>query len=198
MSPISWKSWYEFHSTTHFVKRTTFWFSISTWKIKKTSTSSKRFNKSYTPFKSSLRDKLHESYQKLNLKNVQTRQSNFFFTNMAPMVFNMLCHSKVRLTADYNWYKTYCIFDVWSHLPAALESLKWDKLICFFYERVEVQLNIWTIKGNPVYLNILWSKRLLTVTIRAGDFSPKRSKITFWGTKHSWISKIPPRTPPKI
>ena len=36
----------------------------------------------------------------------------------------------------------------------------------------------------------------LTVTLRAGDFSPKRSKIDFWGAKHSWISKILPSPNP--
>ena len=30
------------------------------------------------------------------------------------------------------------------------------------------------------------------------QFLPKRSKIDFWGTKHPWILKIPPKTPPKI
>ena len=39
---------------------------------------------------------------------------------------------------------------------------------------------------------------LLTVTIRAGHFWPKRSKIDFWGTKRTWIMKIPLRVPPKI
>ena len=38
----------------------------------------------------------------------------------------------------------------------------------------------------------------LTVTIRAGHFWPKRSKIDFGGTKHSWILKIPLMTPTKI
>ena len=38
----------------------------------------------------------------------------------------------------------------------------------------------------------------LTVTIRAGNFLPKWSKIDFWGTKHPWILKIPPKIPPKI
>ena len=39
---------------------------------------------------------------------------------------------------------------------------------------------------------------LLTVTLRAGHFWPKRSKIDFRGTKRTWIMKIPLRTPPKI
>ena len=38
----------------------------------------------------------------------------------------------------------------------------------------------------------------LTVTIRAGHFWPNRSKIDFRGTKHTWILKVPLRTPTKI
>ena len=38
----------------------------------------------------------------------------------------------------------------------------------------------------------------LTVTIRAGHFWPNRSKIDLRGTKHTWILKVPLRTPPKI
>ena len=38
----------------------------------------------------------------------------------------------------------------------------WNETSWFiFYERFNPRLKIWTIKGNPVYLNILWSKRLL-------------------------------------
>ena len=50
------------------------------------------------------------------------------------------------------------------------------------------KFDIWTL---PCYT-------VLTVTIRAGHFWPKRSKIDFGGIKDSWTLKIPLMTPTKI
>ena len=57
LSQILWKFKPKFHSTTHVVRKMTFWFSISKWKMRKTSIWFKQYHKFCTPFKSSLRGK---------------------------------------------------------------------------------------------------------------------------------------------
>ena len=60
----------------------TFWFFISTWKIKKTSASFEQYSKFYTSFKSYLRAREHEIYEKLEHENVQFRRIKIFFSIM--------------------------------------------------------------------------------------------------------------------
>ena len=78
LSQILWKFKPKFHSTTHVVRKMTFWFSILKWKMRKTSIWFKPYHKFCTPFKSSLRVKLQEINQKMKLENVQSRRNIFF------------------------------------------------------------------------------------------------------------------------
>ena len=76
-------------------------------------------------------------------------------------------------------------------------SKSWNFDSVFEYRRIQGREPVAVIQTYKLLWYCLKSATL-TVTLRAGDFSPKRSKNEFWGTKHSWISKIHPMTPLKF
>ena len=83
LSHILRKSKTELDSTTHVFKRTTFWLSTFSWKIKKP------YHKLYTSLESSRRANGCQIFQKLYFGNVRFRKSNFIFTISSPCLYSI-------------------------------------------------------------------------------------------------------------
>ena len=70
----------EYDSTTHVDKRTTFWCLTFDMKNQKNVEKLWLYHKCYIPLESSQWAKKHDLHRKWNLKNVQPRKTNYYFT----------------------------------------------------------------------------------------------------------------------
>ena len=85
LSQADFLSKLEFDSITHVDKRTTFWCLTFDAKKQKNVENVRWYHKLYMPLESSQWAKEHELHRKLNLKNVQSRKTNFNFTNITKL-----------------------------------------------------------------------------------------------------------------